>query len=59
MIVEQQKKQPVAQFYYSKEEWDRLGCGPLPPERDRANQLQNVAARGNPIIDGKNVKGYN
>jgi hypothetical protein len=59
MIVEQQKKRPVAQFYYSKEEWDRLGCGPLPPERDRAQQHENVAARGNPTIDGKHVKGYN
>lgn len=58
MIVEQVKK-PVAQYYYSKDEWDRLGCGSLPPERDRANQLQNAAARGNPGIDGKNIKGYN
>ena len=55
----EQVKKPVEQFYYSKEEWDRLGCGPLPAERDRANQLQNVVARGNPVIDGKNVKGYN
>ena len=22
------------QYYYTKEEWDRLGCGPLPEERD-------------------------
>jgi hypothetical protein len=22
------------QYYYTKEEWDRLGCGELPPERD-------------------------
>lgn len=21
-------------YYYSESEWDRLGCGPLPPERD-------------------------
>lgn len=55
----EQVKKPVEQFYYSEDEWNRLGCGPLPPERDRANQLQNAAARGNPIIDGKNVKGYN
>jgi hypothetical protein len=59
MIVEQQKKRPVEQFYYSKEEWDRLGCGPLPPERDRARQLERVMAKGNPPIDGKNIKGYN
>lgn len=55
----EQVKQPVAQWYYSKEEWDRLGCGPLPPERDRTRQLENVHSRGNPGIDGKNVKGYN
>ena len=54
----EQPRKPVEQFYYSKEEWDRLGCGPLPPERDR-NQLQNVHAKGNPKIDGKNIKGYN
>ncbi len=22
------------QYYYSASEWDRLGCGPLPEERD-------------------------
>lgn len=59
MIVEQKNKRPVEQYYYSAEEWDRLGCGPLPPERDRARQLHNVAAKGNPKIDGKHVKGYN
>jgi hypothetical protein len=59
MIVEQQKKSPVDQYYYSEDEWARLGCGPLPPERDRVRQLQNVAARGNPLSDGKNIKGYN
>ncbi len=55
----EQARKPVEQWYYSKEEWDRLGCGPLPPERDRNNQLQNVVAKGNPAIDGKAVKGYN
>jgi hypothetical protein len=29
-----QKKQPVPIYYYSEKEWDRLGCGPLPPERN-------------------------
>jgi hypothetical protein len=23
-----------AQYYYSEAEWNRLGCGPLPEERD-------------------------
>ena len=59
MLTVENTKRPVEQFYYSQEEWDRLGCGPLPAERDRANQLQNVVARGNPSIDGKHVKGYN
>jgi len=55
----EQSKKPVDQFYYSEDEWARLGCGPLPPERDRNSQLQNAVARGNSRIDGKNVKGYN
>jgi hypothetical protein len=55
----EQNKHPVAQYYYSEDEWARLGCGPLPPERDRNHQLQNAVARGNPVIDGKAVKGYN
>ena len=25
-------------FYYSESEWDRLGCGPLPDERNRQNK---------------------
>jgi len=56
----EQPKRPVEQFYYSKEEWDRLGCGPLPPERDRdRNRLQHAHAKGNPKVDGKVIKGYN
>ena len=54
-----QPKRPVERYYYSEDEWNRLGCGSLPPERDRASQLENVAARGNPATDGKNIKGYN
>jgi len=59
MTVEHQKKTPVEHYYYSESEWDRLGCGPRPVERDRARQLECVMARGNPKHDGKNVKGYN
>ena len=59
MTVEQYKKSPVESYYYSEDEWNRLGCGPLPPERDRARQLENVIARGNPRTDGKAVKCYN
>ena len=55
----EQNKKPVEQYYYSQEEWARLGCGPLPEERDRAKQHMNDHARGNPKIDGKAVKGYN
>ena len=53
-----QNKKPVAQYYYSEEEWARLGCGPLPDERDR-NKFLDACARGNPKIDGKAVNGYN
>jgi len=55
----EQNKKPVAQYYYSEEEWARLGCGPLPKERDRGRIHQDAHAKGNPKIDGKNVKGYN
>jgi hypothetical protein len=58
MTMEQVRK-PVEQFYYSKEEWDRLGCGPLPASRDRSQVHQDAHAKGNPPIDGKAVKGYN
>ena len=55
----EQKKKPVAQFYYSEDEWARLGCGPLPPERDVAQQRQDVISRGNPPTDNNAIKGYN
>ena len=55
----EQNKKPVDKFFYSEKEWDRLGCGPLPPERDRSSPLQDAHAKGNPKIDGKAVKGYN
>jgi hypothetical protein len=54
----EQNKKPVEQYYYSKKEWDRLGCGPLPEDRKREN-FQDAHARGNPRGDGKAVKGYN
>jgi hypothetical protein len=56
--MEQNKKEPVKQFFYSEKEWDRLGCGPLPEERNR-NRLQDTHAKGNPKVDGKIIKGYN
>jgi hypothetical protein len=55
----EQHKKPVDGFYYSEKEWDRLGCGPLPPERVRAQRHMENHAKGNPVIDGKVVKGYN
>jgi hypothetical protein len=55
--MEQQKK-PVAQYYYSEKEWDRLGCGPLPKERKR-KIFQEAHAKGNLKVDGKVIKGYN
>lgn len=57
---------PVNSYYYSESEWSRLGCGPLPKERDRnqqrdftAEQKQSIIAKGNPPIDNNIVKGYN
>jgi len=55
----EQNKKPVEQYYYSEDEWARLGCGPLPPERDRNQRHADAHAKGNPVIDGKAVKGYN
>lgn len=54
-----QPRKPVEQYYYSKSEWERLGCGPLPAERDRARQHQDIMARGNPPTDNNVIKGYN
>jgi hypothetical protein len=54
----EQNKKPVDKFFYSEKEWDRLGCGPLPDERDRF-KIIDAHAKGNPKIDGKAVKGYN
>jgi hypothetical protein len=55
----EQNKKPVDKFFYSEKEWDRLGCGPLPKERDRGQVHQDAHAKGNPKVDGKAVKGYN
>ena len=55
--MEQQKK-PVNQYYYSEKEWNRLGCGPLPENRDRS-KLLDAHAKGNPKVDNNVIKGYN
>ena len=55
----EQNKKPVPQYFYSDKEWDRLGCGPLPAERDRARATEDVIARLNPWQDGKVIKGSN
>jgi hypothetical protein len=59
-------KKPVNSFYYSEAEWNRLGCGPLPPERDRdramdftPKQKSDMMARANPKIDNNVIKGDN
>lgn len=59
IFMEQKKKLPVESHYYSGAELTKLVCGPLPPERDRTRRLENAIVRGNPVIDGKNIKGYN
>ena len=56
--MEQNKKDPVKQYFYSGREWDRLGCGPLPEERKR-DSFQDAHAKGNPPIDNNVIKGYN
>jgi hypothetical protein len=55
----EQNKKPVDKFFYSNQEWDRLGCGPLPKERDHSQIHLDAHAKGNPKIDGKAIKGYN
>ena len=35
-------KKPVPEYYYSEREWDRLGCGPLPAERDQSLQPKDI-----------------
>ena len=52
----QQKKPPVPIYYYSEKEWDRLGCGPLPNERNR--DLQHAIEKS--VKDPRDAgKGYN
>jgi hypothetical protein len=36
---------PVPEYYFSKSEWDRLGCGPLPPDRDQDNPANQEKIR--------------
>jgi len=55
----EQVKKPIPEYYFSESEWNRLGCGPLPEERDRSRQHQDTHARGNPKVDNNHVKGYN
>lgn len=52
----QQQKQPVPQYYFSPGEWDRLGCGPLPAERNR--DLQQVLEKSVENKDDAD-RGYN
>ena len=55
-------KKPVDRYYYSEREWDRLGCGPLPDQRNRdftPKQKSDIIAKGNPAIDNNVIKGYN
>ena len=45
----EQNKKPVEQYYYSEKEWARLGCGPLPAERNR-NKLVEETQQKDKII---------
>jgi hypothetical protein len=55
----EQNKKPVDKFFYSEKEWDRLGCGPLPKERNLSQQKADIIARASPWTDGKTIKGSN
>jgi hypothetical protein len=33
-------------YYYSESEWDRLGCGPLPPERRKPVTVSEAPTNG-------------
>lgn len=47
-----QKKQPVPQYYFSSSEWDRLGCGPLPDERNQELQkTEKISAENKDGLD--------
>ena len=60
-----QNKTPVKSYFYSESEWARLGCGPLPQERNidieqaQKQAHQDTHSRGNPGIDNNIIKGYN
>ena len=45
-----QQKQPVPSYYFAPSEWDRLGCGPLPAERNR--ELQHTEENSAENNDG-------
>lgn len=45
--------------HYTESEWGRIGCATLPAERARSRHLLNTATKGNPVVGGKTVKGYN
>ena len=53
----EQNKQPVKQFYYSEKEWSRLGCGPLPAERD--TKFYGVIDDNVPVDNSKIDKNQN
>jgi len=37
-----ENKQPIPSYYYSESEWNRLGCGPLPLERDKTKIKSDI-----------------
>ena len=52
----QQQKPPVPEYFFSAGEWNRLGCGPLPDERNK--DLQQALERS--VEDNEDAgKGYN
>jgi len=46
----EQNKKPVEQYYYSEKEWSRLGCGPLPAERDLSKLVEQKAVEQKELL---------
>ncbi len=46
---------PVDMYYYTESEWNRLGCGPLPPERDIRNKVKSSFEGPDMVSTGSRV----
>jgi hypothetical protein len=46
---------PVDMYYYTEGEWNRLGCGPLPLERDIRNKVKSSFEGPDMVSTGSRV----